>query len=480
MDRQIVYAGAIPLDVDQLQQARNVLTGLGWAIRAFLGTNNFVDGLACTPTGPATMQVQVAPGAIYTLQNLDNTAFGSLAADIAAQDQIMKQGLLKTAIVLPCPAPSAVGQSINYLVEAAYNDVDGGATVLPYFNSANPAQPFSGPNNTGVSNNTVRQGLCQVQIKAGVAAATGSQTTPAPDTGFVPLFVVTVAQSTSSITAGNIFQAPGAPFINTKLSNARTQLTANLTLFVAPAASGGNDSNTGLSALSPFLTLQRAWNFVQSSIDPAGFSVNVQMAAGTYTASFIAFGADAGGGPSGAFNIIGNASSPGTVTLAVSSGSNIQASNGAIISVSGLTLTNSGGGACLAASHSGQVGFGNIVFGSCVGGAHVQTGTGGLCQAVSNYTISGGANQHWFSGLTGSIVVEGTTITLTGTPAFSSAFAFAQGCGAMLVDSNIFSGSATGARFNVSSNGVIATGGAASTYLPGNATGVTATGGQYV
>ncbi|HVJ54864.1 MAG TPA: hypothetical protein VM689_20560 [Aliidongia sp.] len=219
MDRQIVYAGAIPLDTDQLLQNRSVMTALGFVLQAMLGTGPNIDGLACTPTSPATMQVQIGTGAIYSLQNLDGNAYGSLPADTSSNHQIVKQGLLTAPILLSCPAPAGVGQSINYLIEAAYQDADTGATVLPYFNSANPAQPFSGPNNTGLSQSTVRQGQCVVQVKAGVAATTGTQTTPAADTGFIGLYVVTVAQSTTSITSANISVIPAAPFIQFKLPN---------------------------------------------------------------------------------------------------------------------------------------------------------------------------------------------------------------------------------------------------------------------
>jgi hypothetical protein len=481
-DRQIVYAGAVPRAVDQLLQNINTMTGLGWAIRAFLGTGTLVDGLSCVPNTPsANMTVNVNPGAIYSLQNLDNTAYGSLAADTTAAHQIMKQGLMISPINLSCPAPASVGQSINYLIEAAYEDLDTGALVLPYYNSANPASPFSGPSNTGISQATVRQGLCVVQAKAGVAATTGSQTTPAVDSGFVPLFVVTVAQSTSSIGAGNIFQAPGAPFINTKLPNARTQLTNNLTLFVAPAGSGGSDSNTGLAALSPFLTLQKAWNFVQQSLDLAGFSVTVQMAAGTYTASLNASGALVGSPVTSSFIILGNTSSPSTVTLACTSGLNILAQAGAAILIQGLTLSNSGGSltAGLFAQSGGSISFSNMVFGAFAGGAHLQTGQGGSVTATGPYTISGGAQSHALANVSAPIILQ-QAVTLTGTPAFSIAFASAQIGGVIQFASATFTGSATGVRFSVNSNGVIVTNGAGATFLPGSAAGASATGGEYV
>jgi hypothetical protein len=59
--------------------------------------------------------------------------------------------------------------------------------------------------------------LVVVQAKAGVAAATGTQTTPAADGGFVGLFVVTVANGQAAIIAGNITQLAGAPFLTANL-----------------------------------------------------------------------------------------------------------------------------------------------------------------------------------------------------------------------------------------------------------------------
>ena len=67
MDRQIVYPGAIPLDTDFLLTNRNTLVAIGALTRATLGTNTVADGLACTPTSPASLSVVVAPGSITAL-----------------------------------------------------------------------------------------------------------------------------------------------------------------------------------------------------------------------------------------------------------------------------------------------------------------------------------------------------------------------------------------------------------------------------
>jgi len=158
LDRQIVYIGAIPQDTDLLNTNKDAMVGLGFLMRAILGENTYAAGLVCSATSPAGMTVNVGQGSIYSLENIDNSAYGSLAADTT--HQIIKQGIIEATTNFSCPAPATVGESIVYLVEAAYEDEDTGATVLPYYNASNPSVPFNGPNNTGVSQNTVRQGVC--------------------------------------------------------------------------------------------------------------------------------------------------------------------------------------------------------------------------------------------------------------------------------------------------------------------------------
>lgn len=262
MDRQIVYTGAIPEDTDLLLTNKNTMVALGFLMQAVLGTSLTVDGLACTPTGPASLNVNVGPGAIHSLQNIDGTAYGSVAADTA--NQIMKQGINPASLTLSCPAPATTGQSINYLIQAAYQDVDGGDEVLPYYNASNPATPYNGPNNTGVSQHTVRKGSCVINVKAGVAAATGTQTTPAPDAGYTGLYTITVANGQSTITSGNIQQLSTAPFIATKLP---AMLSAIQSGAVSYAADSSGVANTITITLNP----------IPAALTP-GMRVNVKVA----------------------------------------------------------------------------------------------------------------------------------------------------------------------------------------------------------
>jgi hypothetical protein len=215
MDRNIVYPGSIPLDTDILGLNRNAMVGIAALTSAVLGSGVVVDGLACTPTAPASLTVNVAPGSITQLSPLDANAFGSLAADTA--DQIVKTGINLAATSFTMAAPSVAGESVNYLIEAAFAETDTDPVVLPYVNSANPAQPYSGPDNSGTPQNTQRIQRVQLQLKPGAAALSGTQTTPAVDTGWVGLYVVTVNYGQTAITVGSIAEATGAPFVRYKV-----------------------------------------------------------------------------------------------------------------------------------------------------------------------------------------------------------------------------------------------------------------------
>ncbi len=209
MDRPIIYTGEIPRSTDVLNGWQQAMIGLGHFVKLVLGTSTWVEGLACTPQNPASMSVNVGPGQIYALDQVDASGYGSLAPNTL---EIMKQGLVTGITALACPAPSTAGDSINYLIEAEYIDQDSAPLVLPYYNTDDPAQALSGPGNNSAPQNTIRQGVCNLVVKAGAAAATGSQTTPPVDSGYVGLWVVTVAAGATTITAPDIALYPSAPF----------------------------------------------------------------------------------------------------------------------------------------------------------------------------------------------------------------------------------------------------------------------------
>lgn len=209
MNRIIVYPGAIPLDTDLLSTNRDTMVGLGALMQAVLGSSTVVSGLAVSANAPAAMSVVVGPGSITAMATVDATAYGSLAADTS--DALVKMGVNLASTTLAIAAPATSGYAQNYLVEAAFLEQDAAPVVLPYYNAANPSAPYLGPGNAGTAQNTLRAQTVQLQAKAGVPAAAGTQATPAVDAGWVPLAVVTVAYGQSAITAANIAVAPGAP-----------------------------------------------------------------------------------------------------------------------------------------------------------------------------------------------------------------------------------------------------------------------------
>jgi hypothetical protein len=229
MDRQTQYAYEVPAETDFLYASRFGYEGLGLLAMDLLGTTTLVAGLACTPTGPASLQVNIGPGRIYAKQNLEDTAWGlfnsigGLPVDTAADHKILKQGLLRdTTLLAVMPAPGSAGQSINYLIEASFSEADALPLSLPFVSATAPYPPIA-PNTL----NTVRQDKCVITVKAGLAATTGSQTTPSVDSGNVGLYVVTVANGQTTITSGNIAVYSPSSFISETLTQKISQATAD-------------------------------------------------------------------------------------------------------------------------------------------------------------------------------------------------------------------------------------------------------------
>ncbi|MDE2197908.1 MAG: hypothetical protein KGJ41_02710 [Rhodospirillales bacterium] len=202
MDRSIVYPGGIPLDTDLLTTNRNAMVGLGALVAATLGTTSLVDGLAVLPSVPAGLSVVVQPGSITQLSTVDQNAYGSLTAD--ASDPLMKMGVNLAPTSFSLVAPTASGQSVNFLIQASFLEADIDPVVLPYYNAANPTQPFLGPANSAIAQPTRRAQSVQLQLKAGVPGITGSQVTPPVDTGWIGLAAIAVAYGQASVTAANI------------------------------------------------------------------------------------------------------------------------------------------------------------------------------------------------------------------------------------------------------------------------------------
>ena len=242
MDRIIVYPGGIPLDTDILSTNRNAMIALGYLAQMVLGSNPVVDGLTCTPTVPPSMSVSVGPGSIAQLSVVDTSPYGSLPADLV--DPLVKLGINSGVMLFNVQAPTTPGQSVAYLIEATFQETDTSPITLPYYNAANPAQPYSGPGNSGQPQATRRSQVVQLQLKIGTPAASGSQVPPAPDTGCVPLYVLTVSYGQSFIDQSGISVAFNSPALFWKLPMLRPGFGSGVQSF---SSSGAFSVPTGVS-----------------------------------------------------------------------------------------------------------------------------------------------------------------------------------------------------------------------------------------
>jgi hypothetical protein len=287
-----------------------------------------------------------------------------------------------------------------------------------------------------------------------------------------------------------------ANFIKALQVTARIKLTANLDLFVA---TNGNDSNDGLTAGTPMLTLQAAYNKVMRSYDVGGNSVTIHVANGTYNA-----GVTCCGSPPGSFGgvpnfpsaltppiqFVGNVASPTSVVINAINSNCFAAIDGAHISVFGFRLLASGisqdynqQGVGLYAFASGGILFGAVDFGAC-SQRHIASTVSSIIESAGNsYSVSGGAPNGHIAAYNSSVAfIAGSSVTFSGSPVFSGGFAIVAAGGSIGAWNMIFGGTfanVTGGRYQAVTNGVIQVQGAGANYFPGSSVGIIGTGGQY-
>lgn len=275
-------------------------------------------------------------------------------------------------------------------------------------------------------------------------------------------------------TSGSDFAAAWAT--ESGSSGGREVLTAARTYYVR---TDGSDSNNGLtdSAGGAFLTIQKAVDVANGMLDAQTFQVTVQVRDGTYTTPLIVR-AMLGTKP---LIIRGNSSTPSNVHVNVTGSAFLTELPSAFVQLFDMKITATT--VAIFANPAGIIEYGNIVFGSA-GLRHVSAQTRGYVTPIGSYTIEGGAQQHVFSNNGGAIRLGAPsstiTITLSGTPNFTDAFAKAVAANLYVSGSPpTFSGAATGKRYDTSLNGVINTFGAGDLFFPGNVDGTKSTGGEY-
>ena len=245
----------------------------------------------------------------------------------------------------------------------------------------------------------------------------------------------------------------------------------------------GSDSNLGLENTSggAFLTVQKAINHILNDIDTNRYNVTIQVGNGTYTSGGYISRRIVGGGT---LFIFGDTTTPSNVVINVTTAgdrgfSSLNENNNLIIR--GFRIQTNNGDA-IAAINGGNIYFGEIEFGNCGTGAHLNSFQHAQIACIQNYSIIGSAAFHAIAQFNSTLRVQSRAITLTGTPSFGYFFAYVYHSALVDFFATTFSGTATGTRYGGQMLSVIGTGlqNSSATYFPGNVNGSVGNGSVYI
>lgn len=244
----------------------------------------------------------------------------------------------------------------------------------------------------------------------------------------------------------------------------RTKLLAATTITVNPST--GNDATGSLT--SPFATFVAAVNWMGQNIDTNNLQVTFQGVGTAFTESIQLLKPWIGGG-----NIVLDFAGG---TLHTLNGPCVQVDTNSFapgfVTIQNVDLASANNHAVIAQNNSYVTIGAGVRFGSCPSGYHVQALDFGLPLLFTPYTIYGGAVAHIVGQEAATYVFYfPPSVTLTGTPAFSTAFAWALRGGFIYSGGTTFSGSATGIRF-ITDRAKIDTGSSGLSYFPGSIAGV--------
>lgn len=247
--RVIIYTNQVPYETDLLRTNMYRMADVSCLAQAVLGYGisnaTLVSGLACVPTSPPSLAVNVGSGTIYSFVDYDASPYGVIPADTS--DMLYKQGINLATTVISLSAP---GSGTNfYLIQGQLNtNYNVNPVSRPYYNSANITQPIF----------TTQPDTVQDTVALQTKVSTVS--TPTADSGWVPLWAVAVASGASTITSGDISVAASAPFISETLTQKISQAAGDARYVQQSALQAGSyiygadssgSANTVTVTLSP-------------------------------------------------------------------------------------------------------------------------------------------------------------------------------------------------------------------------------------
>jgi hypothetical protein len=254
----------------------------------------------------------------------------------------------------------------------------------------------------------------------------------------------------------------------------RELLTANRTYYVRI---DGNDSNDGLtdSPSGAFRTIQKSID-VASALDSSIYNVYIIIGDGTYVENTVTLKNMAG---TGLISIRGSTTTPTSVVIDAGF---LKTTPGTTYVLGYYSNIKSAGfhNTAISSRNGAFIQFRDIAFGDGFIN-HIYADRASIVEcAGGNYSIVGGAsNSHITCIDSGIVYIVSKVIPITGTVTFGT-FASSKRGGILNLQNAIYSGSVTGQRYSVDSNGVIDTSGGGANFLPGSVAGTATTGGQYL
>ena len=245
----------------------------------------------------------------------------------------------------------------------------------------------------------------------------------------------------------------------------------------------GNDLNDGLTPATAWATIQHAWDWIRDNVACNNHIATIQLANGSYAQ------AELKGNITPAPIIRGNTTTPSNVTVNGTSGPAFMVWQGATVNIDSVQVqavgtqgdyVNSPDG--LQARTGGFIIYSNLVFGSCINGAHMESRPFGHITAGAmgkKYTIAGPATYHVF-GNQGVIVNADTIVTIVNNPAITCFGYFTHN--SVWQEGGAYTGTiATGCqKYQALFNSSIDTGGVGAAHIPGSVAGTVSYGGQFV
>ena len=280
--------------------------------------------------------------------------------------------------------------------------------------------------------------------------------------------------------------------LTTVTNGLRVKLTSDTTLYVSTT---GNDTTGTGSISAPFATIQAARNYAYYNLDLQGHAITYNIGAGTFP-PFCCSGPLLGQGPNAKESFVGAGSGSTLITTALlysTTESSVIAASGAVISISGMHISNSAppgtgdytpySSVLLSAGGGSFLGLGADLVLGVTGNAIISAWNGGILGAMvasTGLSIVGNARCFASAHNCAQIVLNEAAINFVPGLTFSSSVMESSGASQIGLPGATWSGSVpTGQRYFATTGGIVNTSSGNPNFIPGTLAGNTTGGGIY-